>query len=194
MKPVQYEELLSLPEYATQRDRIRPAMIALRTLRRLHVGEHMTLHFENRDTVYYQVQEMLRAEHITERKAIEHELETYNELVPASGELSATLMIEYATAEERARELKRLLGLDRHLWLVVGGLEPCLARFDRRQFDTERLSSVQFIKFPLPEQHVRALTRDPAPPVLVRVDHAAYGAEAFVPESLMEQLQADLES
>jgi uncharacterized protein DUF3501 len=192
MNPLQFHDILSVDEYTTQRDRIRPSMMALKARRRLHLGEHMTLHFENRDTVFYQVQEMIRAEHITAKEAILHELETYNQLVPGPDELSATLMVEYSTAEERARELPKLLGLDRCLFLVIGDRPPCLAEFDRRQFDEDRLSSVQFVRFRLGPDDVAALRAEPSPPVLLRVEHPQYQADAFVPRGLLEELKQDL--
>jgi hypothetical protein len=192
MKPLQFEEILSVEEYALQRERIRPAMISLKSRRRLHVGEHMTLHFENRDTVFYQIQEMIRAEHITAREAILHELETYNELMPGPRELSATLMVEYATAEERERELPKLLGLDRCVSLVIGDQSPCPARFDSRQFDSERLSSVQFVKFELSDSQSAALLDAATSRVRVHVEHPRLHAEAYLPQTLIDELRRDL--
>ena len=192
MKPIQLHEILRLEEYAALREKIRPAMIARRARRRLHLGEHMTLHFENRDTVLYQIHEMLRAEHITAPKAIVHEMETYNELVPDADELSATLMLEFPTAEERAVELPKLLGLERHIGLVVGSAPPCVAEFDQRQFEAQRLSSVQFLRFRVDPEPVALMLRDPPPPVLVRCTHPHDPAEAFVPGSLLEELRGDL--
>jgi Protein of unknown function (DUF3501) len=192
MKPIQFHEILDVEEYATQREKIRPAMIARRTRRRLHLGEHMTLHFENRDTVFYQIQEMVRAEHITAPEAIVHEMETYNELVPGTDELSATLMVEYPTAQERVVELPKLLGLEGKISLVVGSAPPCVAEFDKRQLEAERLSSVQFLRFRVDPEPVALMLRDPPPPVLIRCTHPHDPAEAFVPGSLLEELRRDL--
>jgi Protein of unknown function (DUF3501) len=96
---------------------------------------------------------MMRIERIVEPDAIRHEVDTYNELIPLRGELSASMLIEYDSSEERAVALHGLLGIENHVWMAVASLPPAKARFDTRQMSSERVSSVQYIKFPLtPEQ------------------------------------------
>jgi hypothetical protein len=108
---------------------------ALKDRRRVRVGEHLTFLFENRETVRYQIQEMMRIERIVDLPAIRHEVESYNELIPPAGGLSACLLIEYAAAEERDEKLRELLGLEEHVWLVVAGRasrpERCRTRIHR---------------------------------------------------------------
>ena len=146
MKPITFEETLSLADYERVRARLRPLFIHEKERRRLTVGSHLTFIFENAQTVWYQVQEMIRTEKMTARDAVQHELDTYNELIPAPGSLSATLLIEYAESAERDAALRRLVGLERHLWLTLGAARIA-ASFDDRQMSTERISAVQFVRF-----------------------------------------------
>lgn len=146
MKPIAFEETLSLADYERVRARLRPLFIHEKERRRLTVGSHLTFIFENAQTVWYQVQEMIRTEKMTARDAVQHELDTYNELIPAPGSLSATLLIEYAQSAERDAALRRLVGLERHLWLTLGAARIA-ASFDDRQMSTERISAVQFVRF-----------------------------------------------
>src|ERR1700688_657266 len=130
------EEILPLADYERVRDRLRPLFIHEKERRRLHVGSHLTFIFENAQTAWYQIEEMIRTEKMAEREAIQHEIDTYNELIPAVGELAATLLIEYADPQERDAALTRLVGLERHLWLKIGE-KRIAARFDDRQISDE---------------------------------------------------------
>ena len=149
---------------------LRPLFIAEKARRRLAVGEHLTLLFENRQTVWYQIEEMLRTERIFEDAAIKHEVETYNELIPRPGELFATLLIEYAEPAERDAALARLVGLERHLWMVLDGRRVG-ARFDERQMSPDQISAVQFIAFPLGADAGRFEKLAAAGKVAIEVDH-----------------------
>ena len=121
----------------------------------------MAFHFENRDTMHYQVQEMLRAEESWLRPgAIDDELAAYNPIIPQPGELSATMMIEYATAAERSLMLPQFVRIDQHVWLHVGDTEPVLATFDAGQIDEHKVSSVQYIKFRLDTRQRQLLATD----------------------------------
>ena len=146
MKPITFEETLSLADYERVRARLRPLFIHEKERRRLTLGSHLTFIFENAETVWYQVQEMIRTEKMTARAAVQHEIDTYNELIPAPGSLSATLLIEYAESAERDAALRRLVGLERHLWLTLGAARIA-ASFDDRQMSAERISAVQFVRF-----------------------------------------------
>lgn len=148
MKKISIEEILPLADYERVRGRLRPLFIHEKERRRLHVGSHLTFIFENAQTAWYQVEEMIRTERMTERDAIQHEIDTYNELIPGAGELTATLLIEYADPTERDAALARLVGLERHLWLKIGA-QKIAARFDDRQISDERISAVQFVRFAL---------------------------------------------
>ena len=96
MKTIAFDEILPLADYERVRERLQPLFIHEKERRRLHVGSHLTFIFENAQTAWYQIEEMIRAEKMTEREAIQHEIDTYNELLPAAGEIAATLLIEYS--------------------------------------------------------------------------------------------------
>jgi len=148
VKAVLRNQLLPLEQYERLRPLLRPLLIAEKDRRRLEMGDHLTLLFENTQTVWYQVQEMLRSEHIADEPGIEHELDTYNELLPGPNELSATLLLHFREPATRDVALRKLVGLERHLWLINGDRRQ-QARFDQRQFTTERISSVHFVRFPV---------------------------------------------
>ena len=148
MKKITIDDILPLADYERVRAILRPLFIREKERRRLGVGSHLTFIFENAQTSWYQIEEMIRSEKMTDRAAIEHEIETYNELIPTQGELVATLLIQYAEAGEREAALSRLVGLERHLWLVLGA-KKIPASFDDRQMSTEKISAVQFVRFPL---------------------------------------------
>jgi Protein of unknown function (DUF3501) len=193
VKPVTLDEILSFIDYARIRSRLRPLFILEKERRRLAVGEHITLLFENGRTVWYQVQEMLRTEQIVTREAIQHELDTYNELQPAPGELGATMMIEFGEARERDVALRELLGLERHVWIRVGDQRE-QARFDTRQMSPERISSVQFVRFPLPQLDVKtfvAMAKEGM--AAIEVDHPALTVRALISGDLASALAEDLE-
>jgi hypothetical protein len=148
LKPITFEETLSLADYERVRDRLRPLFIHEKERRRLHVGSHLTLLFDNAQTAWYQIHEMIRTEKMTQREAIQHEINTYNELTPAPGELAATLLIEYTDARERDAALARLVGLERHLSMKIGS-QKVATRFDDRQMSPDKISAVQFVRFKL---------------------------------------------
>jgi hypothetical protein len=131
---------------------------------------------------------MMRIERMVKPEEIAHEVETYNELIPDAGELSATLLIEFEDAEERKVRLRELIGLGDHIWLVAGKEAGAQARFDARQISTDRISSVQYLKFKLsPEQAAQFKTR-----ARIVVDHPAYKAERELSAAEREELAGDL--
>ena len=148
MKKITMDDILPLADYERVRPMLRPLLIHEKERRRLGLGSHLTFIFENAQTEWYQVEEMIRSERMTDRAAIQHEIDTYNELIPGPSELVATLLIEYAEAAEREAALRRLVGLERHLWLVLGA-KKIPASFDDRQMSTEKISAVQFVRFSL---------------------------------------------
>jgi len=148
VKKITIDEILPLADYERVRAILRPLFIHEKERRRIAVGSHLTFIFENTETSWYQIEEMIRTEKMTDRAAIQHEIDTYNELIPAPGELVATLLIEYTDAVEREAALRRLVGLERHLWLILGA-KKIAASFDDRQMSTEKISAVQFVRFSL---------------------------------------------
>jgi len=141
--------ILDLGDYERKRDDIRPLAMKARNLRRVALGPNATFAFENLETLTYQVHEMLRAERIAKEPEVQHEIETYSELLPTSSSLSGTLLIEFPDPAERATRLVQMLGLDKHLRVEIDGAGAANAEFDQRQIDEGRLSSVQFVRFNL---------------------------------------------
>ena len=191
MKPITPPEILPLTTYDRVRALLRPLCIAEKARRRLAVGPHLTLLFENRQTTWYQIQEILRTERIFEDAAINAEIENYNELLPRRGELSATLLIEYADPAERDLALPRLVGLERHIWIVLDG-QRAGARFDERQMSPDQISAVQFIAFPLGAGAERFGELAAAGKAAVEVDHPHLASRALIQGPLAEALADDL--
>jgi Protein of unknown function (DUF3501) len=191
VKPITPLEVLPVTTYDRVRPLLRPLCIAEKTRRRLAVGPHLTLMFENRQTVWYQIQEILRTERIFEDAAINAEVETYNELLPRPGELFATLLIEYAEPAERDAELARLVGLERHLWIVLNG-HRLAARFDERQMSPDQISAVQFIAFPLGDDAGRFAELAAAGKVAIEVDHPHLSQRVPIEGPLATALADDL--
>ena len=191
MREISPQEVLSRDEYESRRDEIRRKILMEKARRRVPVGEHCMVHFENHQTMLYQVHEMLRAEGTWgNERALRDELEAYNPLIPSDGELSATVMFEYETEAERALVLPRLVGIDRHLWLQIGESAPLLASLDRGQIDETRVSSVQYAKWALSAEERRQLTQD-GTVLRLRIDHPAYEAQAVLSEETRRAIQRD---
>lgn len=149
MKPVERAELVDYQTYRDGREQSRPRVLELKAARRIHVGGVLTFLFENRDTVRYQVQEMMLTERIVREADIQHELQTYNELLGSDGELGATLLIEIEDVQERDQKLRAWLKLPQSLYAKLETGEKVRPKFDARQISDGRLSSVHYVKFPL---------------------------------------------
>ncbi len=147
MKPVERSEILDYLTYEDERPRLRPQILAQKALRRISVGEYLTFLFENHDTVWYQIQEMIRTERLVREADIRHEIDTYNELLGAEGELGCTLMIEIDDPRERDDKLRRWLDLPTKVYVRLADGRKVYADFDPRQVGEDRLSSVQYLKF-----------------------------------------------
>ncbi|MBI3079284.1 MAG: DUF3501 family protein [Deltaproteobacteria bacterium] len=193
MRKVRLEEVKPLAEYERAREAARSRIIALKQRRRVQVGDRISLLFENRDTVLFQIQEMIRAERILALDKVQEEVEVYNTLIPGAGEVSATLFIEI---EEQARvkeELDRLMGIDEPgrvaFRLGEAGVAPGV--FEAGHSKEDKISAVHFVRFRFAPPQVAAL-RDPATEVRLVVDHPNYRAEAKVEAALREELLADL--
>ena len=190
MKLVARAEVLEIGKYEELRDAFRRRVIEEKKHRRVALGEHMSVLFENHDTVLFQIQEMLRTERITSERAIQHEIETYNELVPGPSELSATIFIEYAEREERERMLVELAGIDDKFWIEVFG-ERSFVVPDRRNERKERTLAVHYVKFPLSPSALEGL-RSEHGPVRLGVEHAHYSASVELRPEVRAALAEDL--
>ena len=187
--PISRDTILDLGDYERQRDDIRRSAIAARAARRVFLGPSATISFENHETVAYQIQEMLRAERIAKDADVQHEIETYSDLLPARDELSATMMFELPEAEGRAVRLGELVGFEDHLWLDLAG-SKAPASFDRRQLDSDRISAVQFIRFPVDDAQRDALARGEG--IRIVSDHPRYEYSAELPPHTCRALAEDL--
>ncbi len=190
MKPIDRSEVLTIEEYARVRDDFRGRVLPIKADRRVLVGDYLCFLFENRDTMLYQVQEMLRVEGIRDEKSIAHEIETYNELVPARGELAATLLIEIPDEMVRRVKLRELVGLEDHVHLIFQGDTMVSGRFDERQIDPEKISSVQYIRFPMGAERARDFLQ--AASVEILTDHPACSYRKSLRPEQLAALKQDL--
>ncbi|MGA7616270.1 MAG: DUF3501 family protein [Thermoanaerobaculia bacterium] len=188
---VDRSEILDLGDYERRRDQIRPSAIQARHIRRVSIGPNATLSFENRETVRYQIQEMLRAERIAKDVEVQHEIDSYSDLLPAPAELSATLMFEFPEPQERAVHLENLLGVENHLGLEIEGAGRAEGYFDRRQLDDDRVSSVQFVRIPLDEKQLKAL--EEGKKLTAVIDHPQYEHRSEIPPETVAALLRDLD-
>ena len=186
------ENLLSLEEYARQRPQFRARVMEHKKLRTVHLGEHVTLQFEDELTIRYQVQEMLRIERIFEDEGIEGELQAYNPLVPDGGNWKATMLIEYPDEAERRAMLAQLRGIERKAWVQVAGGERvyAIADEDLERENDEKTSSVHFLRFELPQPWREALRGGAG--LSIGLDHPRYSASAQVAADVRAALAADL--
>jgi hypothetical protein len=169
--------LMTLEAYAKARKDFRARVLAHKKPRTIHLGEHVTLIFEDELTIRYQVQEMLRIEKIFEEEGISDELAAYNPLIPDGSNFKATMLIEYEDADERRRELARLKGIEDRVWLQVEGCAKvfAIADEDLERENAEKTSSVHFLRFELTAEMVAALKYGVA--LGLGVDHPNYQAE-----------------
>jgi Protein of unknown function (DUF3501) len=191
MKLVDRGEILGLAEYESIRERFRARVIAEKKLRRVQLGPKATAVFENHDTMLMQVQEMLRTERITRPAAVQHEIDTYNELVPGRGELSCTVMIEIVDKDERDAFLQAAVGFEKHVSLVSGG-ERTAARAIDRGTPQDRTTAVHYLKFTLPPAALASLRSAALPELALEVDHPAYAARVVLPRETVASLAEDL--
>jgi hypothetical protein len=186
---VNLDDIMELPAYEKAREDFRQRIIELKRKRRVCVGDRVSLVFENRDTVIFQIQEMLRAERITERDKIREEIEVYNELIPGPGELSATLFLEIEDQAHMREELLKFLGVDEAVFLKVGD-HTVHARFEPGRSKEDKISAVQYIKFPMDEQAVSSLVAGEAAELMI--DHPNYKATVPLEPETRKSLAEDL--
>ena len=189
---IRRDSLLPLEAYARERNAFRAKVMEHKKQRTVHLGEHVTLLFEDELTIRYQVQEMLRIERIFEEDGIQHELDAYNPLVPDGSNWKATMLIEYPDVEERKRMLARLKGLERRVWVQVRGCERvfAIADEDLDRENEEKTSAVHFVRFELDREMRERLRQGAA--VAVGVDHPEYRASAELGPAVRDSLAADL--
>jgi hypothetical protein len=189
---IERNSLLSLEAYAKQRNVFRAKVMEHKKRRTVHLGDHLTLQFEDELTIRYQVQEMLRIERIFEEEGIQHELDAYNPLVPDGANWKATMLIEYPDADERRRRLAELKGIERRVWVQVDGASRiyAIADEDLERETEEKTSSVHFLRFELDASMREALRRGAG--VKVGVDHPHYDAVLQLAAEVRAALAGDL--
>ena len=186
------DDVLPLEEYERQREAYRSRIIALKQRRRMSLGPLMTLVFENRETLRFQVQEMIRAERILEPSKVQEELDVYNELLPSAQELSATLLIEITEAGTMKEWLDRFMGLDRGRTVaIVAGGESAFGEFEGGHSHETKISAVHFVRF-RPSEVMRRAFADLREPVSLTVNHNGYHETVPVPGNLREEWLSDL--
>jgi len=174
MKKLTRDDLYSLEKYAELRSRFREQVMAHKQHRQVAIGPNATLYFEDRMTMQYQVQEMLRIERIFEAEGINDELAAYNPLIPDGSNWKATFMVEFPEVEERREALKRLKGVENQVWVRVAGFEPVRPHVDEdlEREDEEKTSAVHFMRFELTPEMVKAVKQGVA--IAMGIDHTAY--------------------
>lgn len=177
--------------YAGMRDDYRKRIIELKKDRRAIIGDRVSMVFENRHTLISQIEEMLRAENLTTEEAISAEIEVYNAIMPSADSLSATLFLEVPVGTDPRTELDRLIGLDEHLLIHIGE-HAIRAAFEEGRGTSERISAVQYVRFPLSSEALAAL-KTPNTPLSIEIDHPGYQHTTNCSEAMRASLAADYE-
>jgi hypothetical protein len=196
MEGIRPSELKDLVEYEKVREYMRARIIALKTNRRVSVGANLTFLFENRETVLFQIQEMVRTERIVDPTKIQEEVDAYNALIPGPGELSATLFIEIPDLaslghDEVREQVNRFQGLDREGVSLRIGATVVPARFETGHSKEEKMAAVHYLRFPVGLESIKTLA-DARVPVRLVVDHPHYKADTLVSPALRAEMLADL--
>ena len=190
------DDIADLRAYERERDGFREQVKALKRLRRIAVGPIVTLLFENRDTVRFQIQEMARVERIISDEGIQQELDVYNPLIPEPGELSATLFIELTSEEQMRQWLPKLIGIERSVELIIGEGEGSAvvrctpeAAHEAQLTREEITASVHYVRFELTPDQVERFASEP---VVLAVNHPEYAEGARLSEDTKASLLEDL--
>ena len=193
MNKLTIAELLKLEDYARERTAFRARVLAHKQTRVVRVGEHLTLVFEDRLTIQYQIQEILRVERVFEPAGIAEELEAYNPLIPDGSNLKATMLIEYPDADERARKLIELHDIENRVVLLIGNAAPVIAIADEdldRSTET-KTSAVHFLRFELDAAQIAAFKGDAD--VAIGIDHPAYRERTLLDATTRAALVRDFD-
>lgn len=186
------KDLYSQEKYAAIRAEFRARVMDHKAARRLAIGEHAALYFEDRLTMQYQVQEMLRLERIFESEGIQQELDVYNPLIPDGSNWKATFMLEYEDVDERRAALSRLLSIEKTIWMQAEGCDRVypVANEDMDGETEDKTSAVHFLRFELTPQMVSAIKQGAA--VRAGINHPSYWMEVVLPQQVRDSLAGDL--
>jgi len=186
-------DLWSLEQYSEQREAFREQVLAHKKNRRLMLGEHIQLLFEDRLTIQYQIQEMLRIEKVFEPAAIQEELDAYNPLIPDGSNWKCTMLIQYQDVEERKQRLTQLLGIEDKIWIKIGRTNPvyAIADEDMERANDEKTAAVHFLRYALDAEQISAVLAKQ--PIEMGIDHEAYPLQpVMVQEAVRASLAEDL--
>ena len=188
------QDLLTLEEYAEKRSSIRQETIQVKKLREVHLGSHIRMIFENKQTVQYQIQEMLRIEKIFESSEIQDELDVYNALVPDGSNLKATMMIEYPDVAERVEALSRLIGVEKSIYFQVNGHDKVfpICNEDLERETDVKTSAVHFMRFEFDQNMIADFVS--GSDVKVGSTHPNYDYETSLDSQSQEALSEDFKS
>ncbi len=189
MKKIALDDIMGLAAYEKVREQSRQRIIEFKKQRRVSVGDRVSIVFENRDTVIFQIQEMIRAERITDLDKIREEIEFYNELIPEPEELSATLFLEIDDQTHLRDELLKFLGIDEAVSLKVAG-RSIHARFEEGRAKEDKISAVQYLKFPFTEEALEGFIK--GEPTELVIEHPNYRAKAIFEPATQRSLMEDL--
>ncbi len=189
MKPISLDDIRGIAAYEKIRAEFRQKIIDLKKKRRIAVGDKVSLVFENRETVIFQIQEMMRAERITDLDKIREEIDVYNGMIPGPGELSATLFLEIEDQSRLREELLKFLGIDEAVFLKMGA-RKIQARFEEGRSKEDKISAVQYVKFSFSAEDRAAFSA--TPDVVLCIEHPYYKAEVRLGSESREALLADL--
>ncbi len=192
VKAITAEDIVPYKEYERQREAFRARIIELKRRRRISIGPLITLIFENRETLRFQIQEMVRVEHIIDPVKVQDEVDVYNALLPAPGELSATLLIEITDEAMMKTWLDRFMGLDHgEKVAITAGGERVFGEFEGGRSHNTKISAVHFVRF-RPTASMKEAFADLRRPVTISIDHGGYREEAPVSGSMREEWLSDL--
>ena len=192
MEKLNKSDLFSLEEYSINRDSFRKKVLEEKQHRKVYIGEHVVLLFENKNTIQYQIQEMLRIEKIFDAEGIQEELDAYNPLIPDGSNLKAVMLIEYPNVEERKEKLKILKGIERKIWIKVGSHNKvfAIADEDLEREDETKTSAVHYLRYEFSPSMINEWKNDSS--ILMGIDHENYqSSETIISSDISSSLSGD---
>ena len=185
-------DLFSLEDYSINRDSFRKKVLEEKKYRKVYVGEHVVLLFENKNTIQYQIQEMLRIEKIFDAEGIQEELDAYNPLIPDGSNLKAVMLIEYPNVEERKEKLKILKGIEKKIWIKVGSHNKvfAIADEDLEREDETKTSAVHYLRYEFSASMINDWKNDSS--IVMGIDHENYkSSETIISSDISSSLSGD---
>ena len=192
MEKLNKSDLFSLEEYSINRDSFRKKVLEEKQYRKVYIGEHVVLLFENKNTIQYQIQEMLRIEKIFDAEGIQEELDAYNPLIPDGSNLKAVMLIEYPNVEERKEKLKILKGIERKIWIKVGSHNKvfAIADEDLEREDETKTSAVHYLRYEFSASMINDWKNNSS--IVMGIDHENYqSSETIISSDISSSLSGD---